>query len=159
MFNHRFFLQAPTFDGYVEQANNPPVVGPRFPAFARFAHDLLGWFEANPALQSVKLKCVAIPEVQRAPLSVRIRHHFALTAEGAEMPQANEYALAALPWSVMGGGVFVLDRTHPLVAQYLSLPDDATLSYESVVYTLAVCIDAAFEPMQVIHDVGLRSAT
>ncbi len=159
MFNNRFFLHGPSFDDAVERAQNPTTPGPRFTSLARFAHDLLGWFEANPKLQSVKLNCVTLPELEKSPMSVRIRHHFLLTAVGGDVPSADDYALSHLPWQQLGNGVFEVTRDDSLVQRFFALPDDAGVQYQALVYEAALRADQAFEPVHVEHDVGLASST
>ena len=159
MFNHRFFSNVAMFDAHVYQAKNPQPPTPRFIALTRFAHDMLGWFEDQKKLTSVKLTCVAIPETESPPVSIRIRHHFVLSAIGGQVPASEDYALDNLPWNLLSNGVFELRRDDQAVQDFLALPDTEILTYEGLVHALALRIDAAFEDIQVAHDVGLLTST
>jgi hypothetical protein len=158
MFSHRFFLHEPTFNAVLDEARYPQQAAPRFVHMARFAHDLLGWFEAQPALESVKLSSVALPEIEKSPVSVRIRHHFTLVGVNGTVPDAEDYALEHLPYSLMGAGVFQLSRSDEAVQKFLALATDAPQEYQALVYGLALRIDAAFDLLFISHDVGLRTA-
>ena len=160
MFNHRFFSHQAVFDVQVERAQAPLETSPRFVSFGLFVHDFLGWFEEQPLLQSVKLACVAMPEVEQSPVGVRIRHHFVLSSIGGSVPSTEDYALVHLPWNLMGNGVFEIARTDKQVQAYLKMSDDSdSLSYQSLVYDLALRVNASFEDIHVVHDVGLSSST
>lgn len=159
MFSHRYFMAAPVFVDGVDPSHQAKDALPRFLRLSRFAHDLLGWFEGKPALASIKLTSVALPELETQPMSVRIRHHFTLTGNGGELPEVEEYALECLPWSMMGAGVFQVSRTDELIQRYLSLPSDEPIKYEALVYELSLRIDIAFDNVEVTHDLGLRTAS
>ena len=159
MFSHRYFLDAPCFIHGVDPSHQVTETLPRTLRLTRFAHDLLGWFEEQPQLAGIKLTCVALPELETMPMSVRIRHHFTLQGEDGSLPDAETYALECLPWSMMGAGVFRVARCDELVQRYFALPDDESVRYCSLVYELAMRIDIGFETMSITHDLGLRSAS
>lgn len=159
MFSHRFFMAAPVFADGVDPSHLAREALPRFLRLSRFAHDLLGWFEEQPLLGSIKLTCVALPEIEKSPMSVRIRHHFTLTSDGGTLPDAEEYALENLPWSMMGAGVFQLSRDDEIVQKFLAMPADEAIKYQALLYELAMRIDIAFENVDVNHDLGLRTAS
>jgi len=159
MFSHRYFLSTPDFVDGVDPSHAVREALPRALRLSRFAHDLLGWFEEQNDLASIKLSCVVIPELEKMPMSVRIRHHFALRGEGGAVPVAEAYALECLPWSMMGAGVFQLGRSDELVQRYLALPDDEPVKYQGLVYELALRIDIAFDLLYITHDLGLRTAS
>jgi len=159
MFSHPFFMLEPIFDTDVEQAKTFPGTAPRFVSLARFAHDMLGWFALQPALTSVKLTSVAHPEIEQDPVSVRVRHHFNLSAINGTVPDPEEYALEHLPMQLMGDGVFQVYRDDELVQQALALSPEDAPTYQELVYALALRVNAAFSNFEVTHDVGLRSAS
>ena len=159
MFSHRYFMAAPVFADGVDTSHLVTEALPRFLRLARFAHDLLGWFEAQPTLGSIKLTCVALPEIEQPPMSVRVPHHFTLSGTGGSLPEVEEYALECLPWSMMGAGVFQLSRSDELVQRYLAMPSDEVIKYQALLYELSMRIDIAFENFGVTHDLGLRSAS
>lgn len=158
MFSHRQFMHQPVFDAHLAEIQAESPVGARFFGFNRFVHDALGWFEAQPSLSSVKLVCAVKPELEGTPPSVRIRHHVKLVGPGGQVPQADDYALEALPWRRMGNGAVELRREDPLVQRYLRNDENDELSYEQLVQALSLQLDQAFDEIEVIHDLGLRSA-
>lgn len=165
MFNHLFFTHAPNFRAQVENANahklDPEL---RHVAFTLFVHDVLGWFREHGNLQTVKLTCVALPEIESSPKAVRVRHHLKLTSMG-HLVGEDDYPMSALPWAMLGDGVFELQRTDPAVQAFLALGDDNNVSHEGhihyagLVHALALRVDAAFEHFAVNHDFGLASST
>lgn len=165
MFNHPFYAHAPSFAAHVRIANDGRLdKSLRHVAFAQLAHDLLGWFFEHPALESVKLTALSLPELEDQGRAVRIRHHFKLVAAGHELTTGDQYFLDSLPWVMMGSGVFVLQRSDAAVQSFLAysaLDADAQdpLAYEAMVHGLALRIDAAFTEVLVQHDLGLASST
>lgn len=158
MFNHRNFLHQSVFSQRLEQTRSTHEPIPRFIGFGRFVHDVLGWFDAQPALELVKLTCVLLPEFTASPPCIRLRHHFVLSALGGTVPSSEEYAIACLPWSLMSNGSFAMSRTDPLVQKYLTNDALDPIDYEALVNALALRIDVAFELVHIIQDVGLSAS-
>jgi hypothetical protein len=154
MFNHRYFGFRVEFASWLASIQEELNMPPRFVGFAVFAHDALGWFQENPKLEQLSLKCVVIPEASTHPFHVRIRHHVVLVGPAVE---STEYAIDNLPWKAMGNGVFELNRSDELVQAYLALPDEDTQRYAELVMSLAARVNAVFEEADVIHDIGLES--
>lgn len=158
MFHHKFFLHAPVFSSQLEDYNGNPRGLARFGAFMLFAHELFGWFLSQAQLQSVKLTSVALPEFEKNPLAVRIRHHFKLETAPSTLTlveDINQFAVESLPYSDMSHGVFAIDRADPLVQQVLALDKDEPLAYRALVFSLADRIESSFPGISVVHDLGV----
>lgn len=146
-------------DGYT----HVPPARPRFAAFMLFAHEVFGWFEADPALACVKLTCVTVPEIQRQPLHVRLRHHFALTSERDGPPRplvedVDRYVMEHLPWQSMSQGSCTLRRNDAHVGRFLALPPHEQAGCDERVFALASAFDFAFAEVELAHDIGWASA-
>ena len=163
MFNHKFFPLAPLFEQHLErektQEHTPSLT--RYAGFMLFVYDALDWFEKNPGLVEVKLTCVALAEVQKTPLAVRLRHHFAMNAAvpvvGQLVKDVDQYALDRLPWPCMGNGSITILRESPEVALYFGMAADNLEDYAALVFKVSQKIDLAFEEVSVIHDLGLQT--
>lgn len=146
------------------KANDPAF---RINGLMLFASDLLVWFDTDPALQAVRLSCVAQAKTE-APYEVRLRHHFKLTADhkggvnSSGMPstqdEVNAYALDRLPWKQMADGSFSIERNSQVLQQLLNSDPEDVLTLEAGLYLLAGQISLAFQAPSVIHDMGLDSA-
>ncbi|MCC5613474.1 hypothetical protein LC612_44085 [Nostoc sp. CHAB 5834] len=156
MFNHRYFLQGAVY-GHAAKVEELSVSSTRFLRMSQFAHDLLGWFDAQPTLQSVQLSCVALAEVKKAPLQIYVRHHVKLIAVGGQVPDAEDYADGALPYTLLGNGSVTINRDDPEVRAYLAMPSGMSAEYAKLVRDLSIRIDEAYDSVEVIHDLGLAS--
>lgn len=163
MFIHKFFPLAPLFEQhlYREKTQEHNLSLTRYAGFMLFVYDLLDWFEKNPGLVEVKLTCVALAEVQKTPLAIRLRHHFAMNAAvptiGQLVKDVDKYAFDRLPWPCMGNGSITILRESPEVAAYFRIPATNYEDYEALVFKVAQKIDLAFEAVSVIHDLGLQT--
>lgn len=158
MFSHPFYPVRSTFQERLEVASTPSRQATRFPAFGRFAHDVLGWFHSNPGLESVKLVSVTTVNVEgNAPPSVTIRSHPKIVTEGAPglVPDVLKYADEALPWQRIGTGAFVITRQDPLVAKFLQLSPYDVGQYDALVQELSLKLDNAFFEAIVSYDIGV----
>ena len=162
MFSHKYFLHEPGYAALLESAKqySDPLL--RYSALMLFAHDLFGWFDKYPSLTQAQLTAVALVEVEKVPLAIRVRHHFKLRLTGsaeasATLQDADGYILARLPWETMGHGAFEILREDALVQAYLKLSTDQVEDYQGLVYRLAQRLDIVFQDISIVHDVGLSS--
>lgn len=162
MFSHKYFLHEPGYAALLESEKQRSEPLLRYSALMLFAHDLFGWFDKYSNLTRVQLTAVALVEVEKVPLAIRVRHHFKLNLTGspeasALHPDAQDYVLVRLPWESLSHGSFELLRDDALVQEYLSLPAGQDEAYQVLVYQLAQRLDTVFQDISIVHDIGLRS--
>lgn len=162
----KFWMLDARYDALMKEVNEPGVsVLFRAQGFLRYASAVLRLFDAHPELERVKLISGVTPEINKeVNIDVRLRHHFSLIAEGADIgldtPLAvDDFVMDTLPYHTMGPGVFEIARNQAWVQTYLGLADSVAgqSSYLQVLQEITQEMDVSFGNIRVYHDLGLRS--
>jgi len=161
----KFWMLLVKYDALVEAVSEEGVSGLfRSQGFMRMAAELFALFESYPALESIKVTAVVMPEINKETnLDVRLRHHFKIVTVGADLGFLSEdavdtFVLEKLPYKTMGAGCYELTRQHSWVKQFLGLDSADEITYQILINQLAEAIDMSFGTIRVHHDLGMTSA-
>jgi hypothetical protein len=160
MFSEKFALCNVGLDTLVEDTiKSTPSL--RNQGFLKFSSLVLHWFDKHPELGRVHLLCVTIPAINNETnLDICVNHHITIDTAGSTLGRSKvalakymeDICITYLPVPMMGGGVFSILRTDPLVQEYLKLTPEHEDEYKRVRQAIASKIDASFGLVFIYHD-------
>lgn len=167
----RLFLMEPMLHQYLEQFREQKTSVFFSNALMLLAYDLVTLFDSDKDLFSVQMTGVCLLDPVTDASTLRLRHHFKMLGNSngpggahdtplvpARHDDMENYALDRLPWDFMGNFSFTLERSHPLVQAALNVDAEDASRAEGYIYGVAMHLFGHVKEVDIVHDVGLRTA-